>query len=506
MSKLTDESVEFARKHIESYYDSDFFPKSFEYDAIWHNWEEVKLYLTNTNVQKLRIKHPLTMAAKKPSGNYRIVHQLEPLDTIIYTALSFLVADKVELARADTDVACSYRLSISESDGGMFEKNLGFQTFTDRIESLSNDYEYILVTDITDFYNQIYLHRLNNALERADSSLKNIADDIEAFISSINDKASQGIPVGPAASIIMSEATLIDIDEFIDNKGLDHTRYVDDIRVFSDSEAELERFLEELTLYLHESHRLTLSSEKTKIISTEEYSESMLHNQYEMEKVEIFKTLEILNPYSGEIDYEEVLVEEAPDLEEHLEFIEEQLFKRDKLDLGLARALIRRSKKSKIESTADTILDNFDFFAPVINDVILYFKSITDEEWIKSNTKKIIKVLDLPCANSQLVRYWLEWYFSSYKSWLKKREIKKYLNNSPFIENQAFAAITSKNVSWVREHKNKVFYVGEKGKRAILYSTKILPSDERKNWLRNISKNSPEELDRWVIKWLLDTV
>ena len=41
MIKLTEESLDFAKQHIEKYYDSDFFPKPFEFEAIWHNWDEV---------------------------------------------------------------------------------------------------------------------------------------------------------------------------------------------------------------------------------------------------------------------------------------------------------------------------------------------------------------------------------------------------------------------------------------------------------------------------------
>ncbi|EHH2475234.1 reverse transcriptase [Vibrio vulnificus] len=503
MSKLTDDSLEFARKHIENYYDSDFFPKAFEYESIWHNWDKVKQHLTGTNVNKLRTKHPLTMASKKPSGSYRIVHQLEPIDTIIYTALAYLVTEQIEAVRAEKNVACSYRFALSE--GGFFDKNSGFKNFTDVVEKLSDEYEFILITDITDFYNQIYLHRLHNAIERADSSLSNLAGDIEQFIMAINDKASQGIPVGPAASIIMSEATLVDIDEFISNKGIEHARYVDDFRIYANSRKELENILESLTIYLHETHRLTLASDKTKILSTKKYVESVLHNQYEMEKVEIFETLEILNPYSGEIEFEEVVVTEIPDLEEHLEHITEQIFKRSTLDLGLARALIRKAKKNKIESVADTIFDNFELFIPVINDVVLYFKAIQSDEFDKNNVNKFISIVESGVVTSKLARYWLEWYFATNSNHLKNIKIKKFINDSDFVENQALAAITSGNVSWVRDNKNRVFYVGEKGKRAILYASKILPKDERNNWLRNIDKNTPEELDKWLIKWLLDT-
>ena len=220
MSKLTEESLEFAKKHISSFYDSDFFPKTFEFEAIWHNWEDVRKHLSSTNISKLRVKHPLSLASKKPKGSYRIVHQLEPLDTIIYTALAYEFAEAIESSRTPEKqkIACSYRIELS--DGGFFSKDNGFKNFTERTEKLSDSYEYVLTTDITDFYNQIYLHRLNNALELAAPTLKNKADDLEYFLTSLNDKSSQGIPVGPAASILMSEATLVDIDRFIFEKAL----------------------------------------------------------------------------------------------------------------------------------------------------------------------------------------------------------------------------------------------------------------------------------------------
>lgn len=502
MSKLTEDSVEFAKKHIENYYDSDFFPKAFEFEAIWHSWDEVKKFLLGSNIGKLRTKHPLTMASKKPSGSYRIVHQLEPIDTIIYTALAYLIAEKLEKVRAKNDIACSYRFVIDE--GSFFEKNAGFKTFTDSIENLSEKYHYILVTDITDFYNQIYLHRLNNAIERAAPDLKIIADDTERFISSLNDKASKGVPVGPAASIIMSEAVLIDIDEYIADFGVQHTRYVDDMRIFSDSRDDLEKILEKLTLYLHENHRLTLASDKTFIQETIKYVEGVLHNQYEMEKVEIFKTLEIFNPYSG-MTYEKVLVEEKINLEGQLKYISEQLLKRESIDLGLARALIRKAKVNRVYFVADIIFENFDFFSPVINDVVLYFQTLSNKEWVTLNQHKITFLTTCASIGQSIVRYWMEWFFSGDENLLKIPDIRSFIYQGDSVENKAFASITSKNVSWVRDNKNKVFYVGEKGKRAILRSTKILPKDERDNWLKNIEKNTPEELDRWIIKWIIDT-
>ena len=130
MTKLTEDSLEFARKHIEKFYDSDFFPKTFEFEAIWHCWDEVKSELSSKNIDKLSISNPRTLTSKKPKEGFRIVHQLEPITSIIYTALVYSVAEKIEQARVDINkkVACSYRIKIS--DGSFFSNNNGFLNFS----------------------------------------------------------------------------------------------------------------------------------------------------------------------------------------------------------------------------------------------------------------------------------------------------------------------------------------------------------------------------------------
>jgi hypothetical protein len=73
---LTEDALEFAKEHISKYYDSDFFPKSDEFEAIWHNWEEIKKHLMAMNIQKFWVSPPRVMTAKKPKGGFRVVHQL----------------------------------------------------------------------------------------------------------------------------------------------------------------------------------------------------------------------------------------------------------------------------------------------------------------------------------------------------------------------------------------------------------------------------------------------
>lgn len=506
MTVLTEDALEFAKKHIEKFYDSDFFPKTFEFDAIWHCWDDVKRDLLSKNVKKLSITNPRIQTSKKPKGGFRVVHQLEPLDTLIYTALVYSVAEKIEVARvpSESKVACSYR--IQANNGSFFSNNNGFLNFSSQSSDLANKYGYVLATDITDFYNQIYLHRLNNALEFADQNLKNLSDDIEHFLSKLNNKSSQGIPVGPAASIILAEAIMIDIDNFLINKGVFHTRYVDDFRIFSDSKDKLVSVLEELTLYLYSNHRLTLSSEKTKILETEKYISEILHNHYELERVELFETLEVFNPYSGKIEEIEVPIEDERAIaNEQFSLLAKNVIERSILDLGLSRALVRKAKTFKIKELASFIFDKFEFFTPIINDVCLYFSNVTDIHFINENKENLIQLSKSEIMNRNLVRLWFEWYISNNADLLKIPELYSFIFNGPNVTSQAQAAITTRNQSWVREKKDKLYNFGNWDRRAILYSGKILASDERDNWFKVIEQTSPNPLERYIARWIRDS-
>ncbi|WP_431701195.1 RNA-directed DNA polymerase [Pseudomonas sp. BR20] len=506
MAILSEKSLDFAREHISKYYDSDFFPKPIEYEALWYHWEDVKKELMAKNIAKLWVTQPRAMTIAKPKGGFRIVHQLEPIDSVIYTALACEVTEAVEKARipSEENIACSYRLQIS--DGNFFGAGSGWANFTQKTEELAEQYSTVLITDITDFYNQIYLHRLNNAIEIADSALKPLGDDIETFLSTQNSKSSQGIPVGPAASIIMAEAIFIDIDRFLKDQGVHHTRYVDDIRIFSNSTRQLSSVLECLTLYLYENHRLTVSSEKTFLMNSKEFIEKHLHNHYAEEKVQLLETLEIFNSYTNEMEEVEIEIEDEDlILEIQLLAAIEKIITYEHLDLGLARSIIRSARRNKQANIATVIFSNFDFFAPVINDVVLYLHEVTDDYFAKQFLSVIEEIIEKSSVDSQICRFWLEWYIAQNLILLKSPALHAFIFNGPNIENQAQAAITNKNVAWVRNHKATVYNLGGKARRAVLNSSRILPSDERTHWLKLFISNSPVLLDRLVAQWVQKT-
>lgn len=503
MSKLTEEALDFARQHIEKYYDSDFFPKPFEFEAIWHNWDEVKTELSTKNIEKLPVFPPHTVPAIKSNGTYRIVHQLEPVDAIIYTAMAYEIAASVEAARLPVDwkAACSYRLQIHE--GSFFSAGGGYPDFNSRTIELSEQFKYILATDITDFYNQIYLHRLNNAIEFADPSLKNKAKDIESFLSRINGKTSQGIPVGPAASIVMAEALMTDVDQFLHGLNFPFTRYVDDIRIFSNETELLDSALRNLTTYLYENHRLTLASGKTKIMEAKKFVSEYLHNPYDLEKEKIFESLEVFNPYTGEVEEHEVDEDEAAE-QAFLSAINKAISQKT-IDVGLAKGIIRRARIMQSPVLIAPILDNFQFFLPVISDAMIYISKIIGNDDAINYQTELEAIFASASIKNPLARYWLEWFIAHHPSLLQGANARIIINTSPNIENQAIAAVTNNNIAWVRQMKSQIYNTSMRGRRAILFSTKILPSDERSHWLKLIIDNAQSLIDKWVAKWVLET-
>jgi hypothetical protein len=54
------------------------------------------------------------MAAPKPDGTFRVVHQIDPLNAISFTAMACMVGDAIEESRqrAEDRIACSYRIKL----------------------------------------------------------------------------------------------------------------------------------------------------------------------------------------------------------------------------------------------------------------------------------------------------------------------------------------------------------------------------------------------------------
>ena len=509
-TKLSETAVNWAKKHIQNFYDSDFFYKPFEFDGLWANWNEVSEHLTHKDIQSFVVKKPIFYPAPKKGVGFRIVHQLDPIDSLVYTSLAYEIAQKVEDKRLSNETIFSYRIDLNDQ-GDFFVGGSGYDAFKAKSGELAESFNYVLVTDITDFYNQIYHHRLQNAIELCDPSLNELSTDIEIFLMKITNKVSRGIPVGPAASIIMAEALFNDIDEFIYAKNQNYVRYVDDIRIFSNSKIELENILHDLTEYLYQNHRLTLSSHKTEIFESIDFILGMLENPNEQERTAIHQALSDLNIQVGG-DYCDVepingineLPQESRIKVQGLAFqkLMSEIVSSDRLDLGLARHILRRAKKLRSRVILKNLLNNFDFFTPVIRDVILYLEEVSSEKMFEYHQNELERVLkESNSLKYPFINYWITTFFATTSYSSSYPFIKDFINQKGDLRAKALFAVKDNRVWWVRREKDRIDHVSPWERRAIIYSGRLLSDGERGHWMNSIIRDGDLE-DKSMAIWI----
>jgi hypothetical protein len=343
--------------------------------------------------------------------------------------------------------------------------------------------------------------------------LKHLAEEIEGFLMSLNSKISQGLPVGPAASIVLAEAAMIDVDQHLVSRGCAHCRYVDDFRIFADSEERLAVILRGLTLYLYQNHRLSIAHEKTKIITAAEFVRVAIRNPYEMEKAEVFEKLVHLGGYGSPEDDDKgadkeegertISPEDIKDAEDTLMNALAAMVERNALDLGYARALVRQARLLKSTRIACYLLDNIRFYAPLANNLCIFANAISDSKTIPHLAAAIQQAIKYAKEEGGLLRVWFEWFVAEKYSLLGKRA-QTFLADSPSKMSKARWAVTANDLAWVRAQKNEYFNLGPRDRRAVLYAAQILPEDERKRWLKTVIAKSSVPLEKWVATYILE--
>lgn len=133
---------------------------------------------------------------------------------------------------------------------------------------------YLLKTDIKEYYSSIYSHSIPWALHGKEYSKNNRKDNnlgnkLDLLIRNLRDGQTNGIPIGPSASVIISEIIGTSIDKELqdmtqDIEIIDKFRYIDDYYFFfktrSDAEVALSKFEK-----ICRNYELEINAKKTKI-------------------------------------------------------------------------------------------------------------------------------------------------------------------------------------------------------------------------------------------------
>ena len=411
----------------------------------------------------------------------------------------------IEAARVSKSarVACSYRVDI-QPDGNFFGSGTGWKDFYNHAKEIaeSGKFNYVLLADLTDFYNQAYHHRIENALEFATVPVER-AKNFEAFLTNLTAKTSRGLPVGPRAAIILAEALLTDVDSFLLNRGVSFVRYVDDFRIFCKTNREATNVLHDLTEYLYTSHRLSLQSAKTTVLRIGNFlTQELIPSGEETEKFQIQKKIQnIIEQFLADTGYT-IDVEEIPD-EEKKKIVTDNmvsLFKTSitghRVNYSLARYVLLRATTLRLRSIYKPIFENLQILTPIFVDVCKYLlktmprNNVVAVEWGKKLRDFVVQS---DVGDNPYIRHWVLHLLSEVPQMLPYADaliLAKDSEGSLGIRPAALLARAHGKIDWVRSQKENWQNHSPWDLRAVVWSAAALPPDERRVWLQSVRENS----------------
>ena len=516
MLNLSASSFDWALNQAERFGDTAIFPLPFEFSAMRHGWNDLRGKLSSQDVLKWTVRAHRECLSPKSAYGFRIATQLDPVDWLIYNALVYEIGEDIESYRLPQEegVVFSWRFE-PQPDGTMFNRNVGYSQFQEKtleLASRSNE-QYVVVTDITDFYPKLYHHRVANALNSASPTKTNHTKAIMQLLSAWRGGQSFGLPVGPNASRLIAEVTIHDIDQALHADGLTYTRYVDDFRIFCKTKRDAYRALAILAEVLWKNHGLTLSEQKTAILTVEHFVQRYFRTFRESELehlsesfAEIVDALGLDNPYDA-IEYDDLDDEQKASVNAlNLEGLLDEQLKSESINIRLTQFILRRLSQLQDADVADQILASIDKLYPAFTDVVAYFDSLKN----LTNSRRIAmggNILDLMdnslVSNLEYHRLYLLNLFASNAAWGNVGRISGLLSrfSDHFTKRKLILALgKSEQRYWFRQHKTEWQQFSPWERRAFLRGASSLEGDERRHWYDSIRRRL-DPLEAAVVSW-----
>lgn len=502
---LTEDELQNGFDAIEHHGYSALLPTPPEWAVLKDNWQELKSQAANLDLDTYSPTQPLRVYAPKNRATVRVVSLLHPIDLILYTSLTLIVKNDLEemrLQAANKKVSYSYHAEKT-TPNILYGREPSFLSFREKLEKKSKkaSVKFVASADIADFYPRIYQHRLENAVESAANSQRGreVARVlVRKLIGNLSGNNSYGIPVGPYASRLLAEAALADVDAYLISEGLDFIRWVDDFYFFGKTEQDCQTILIRLAQRLYETHGLTLSSSKTRILSARRFRERFDDDPDRVldRRMETLREIaERVDPYDDEVP--ELTDEDLGKLAGvgAAEIIQEAVAEGELADYDRIAAVLRHPEvlsELPIEARkelADVLIDNIEHLYPVAAEVARFFSQFQDYNW-KDRKRARVKLLASlrPKKGKWPPEYYMMWIlsiFSESDAWRDSNEyVKIFRDHTSDLIRRMAALVIFKNGTRADalETKGRYDAASPLEQLAILMATRRLGVDERRHW------------------------
>lgn len=496
-NKLAADSLEWALKHLELEGDGDLFPRPFEIDVLKRNWTAICPVLQNIDITNHAWGALRTVLVPKEQFAFRRACQLEPIDALLFASIVYEIAPKIERRRPPSIQrrVFSYRFS-PQPDGSMFAKGNPWTDFWTTSSQLATNPGVVAVLDLSDFYNQIYHHAIENQLIESgtpNSHRKAILNLLNTYTG----RVSRGVPIGPHASHLLAELALIPLDEYLSLKGYRYCRFVDDIHIACASPADAQLAVYDIASFLDTSQKLLLNKQKTEVLTALEHQRRCaamrIDNPINADEEKILQIIKAhAGPYThigiGTLTRDEVKALAASDVQG----IIKSYLDSPQPDFVRLRWFLRRLAQVGVPTGVNYVVSNLSRLYPAIGEVANYLVSATgqyQEEW-ELTGDTILKALEEPLVATndylQLVLLSLFARIAELDHFGKLVQSFGQRQASARREILLAAAATPGTSSWLQTLKGSMAQMDSWQRRAFLLASRQLPKDERKFWLGSL--------------------
>jgi hypothetical protein len=514
---LGTKALNWALKHALMRGDTDIFPSAFEFQALEHDWTNVVATIQSKDALDWSVRPARRCLAPKHRFGFRISTQLDPLDFLVYTALLYEVGVKLEARRVPSAqrIVHSYRFAPS-ADGRMFSEDWTYRTFQKESHAAcGQQIKYVAIADIADFFPRISTHRIDNSLDAALGVGHLHATLLKKLVNQWAGSYSFGVPVGSAASRLIAEITIADIDQALLAEGSKYVRYSDDFRFFCKTESEAYGCLALVARFLWEHHGLTLQQHKTRVVPVRNFKSVYLRENERREVdtlssrfYELIQSLGIDDPYE-DIDFDSLTPEAQEELEAlNLHGILEEQLKAEEPDLSLTKFLLRRLGQVGRGESSDLVLKKFKRFVPVVREAVEYLMQIAASDAAQKPEigERLLKIYGdsrQSAIHLEYARMYLLHPFAIDRAWNGASKFVKLRNAAVdefSIRELTLALGRSRQDFWFRSRKQALMSMGAWVRRAFIYGASCFPADEYKHWIRGL-QSQLDPLDQAVARW-----
>jgi hypothetical protein len=510
MTCLSPNSIRIAVRHLVKFGDTDIFPHLPEIAFLRDDEDSVVAALSKVEPGTYTAKTAINSLAPKGRLGFRSAHQMGITDNILLLASVIEIGSEIEKLRLPVDAGSAYSYRFQpEQSGEIFAPSRSYRDWmTMQKEALksADEFKFVLYTDISDFYQRIYTHRIEGFF--GDIKTPSPASAfIVKIIKAIRGKESFGLPVGGAAARLLAELALRDVDRALFDEGIWFTRYVDDYRIVLKDEHEIYdtlAFLAEVLL----AEGLTLNSAKTRVRSVADYLKELEEGTVDLFSASEEEAIAALTASLYEDDEptpEDVAVLQSMNL---VGLLQTEL-QAEEIDFAKIKKVLRGIRVASPEASVDLIEKHFYELLPMAKEVTLILEGVVKADQ-KAKAGKLRALYmkaysEPPARNISIIRSWLMEAFIRDVFPLDTGDLKVLDNVSTALDLRQNYLLQGKldRRTFFRNKKFELDAISLTNRFAFLMGATCLPKEELKVFLDTVKKSSVDPLMGPFCGWLL---